>query len=635
MLQKILFRTIYLPFFFSFVFLQQANGQYPDPLVKINGSIGSFEIQKPAKGFVPLNFDIAKNYSEGTLSQKPFYKKPVPVEFVSQKLLIRFKIYNEKEYTDSIYVFPGLFFNAVSLYKIENDRAIPLPSVLPPIKDSISFRRIMLEPKDTMTLLIECVQARTYTNQAEVKIIEAGYVKAFLLEYHDRKKYISLFTFVFCGLLMMMVLFSMANFLQGGNSEFLYYAGYALFLSIMLFTKQYYYNRPVVQNFLFETFLDFILQGIGIIFFMAFMLRFLETKTNFPFLHKIYLGGIVFLVGSLALYTFIHFSSIDYYWEHFLENIVIKNVLIGLIVVFLIYAFINRRYKLMRYLFWGNLLFLFCSMLSLVILLQSKPLSLPGILKDGLVYYQLGLFFELIFFLMGLIYKNRMQLIEQTRERERLKIENERKELEKQMAVMQAHQEERERISADIHDELGSGMTTIRLMSEIAKNKMKGEIPVEIEKISGSANEVLNKMNAIIWSMNSSNDTLDSLVSYIRSYATEFFDGTHINCNISTPEKVSTIEINGDKRRNIFLCVKESLNNIIKHAAATEVNISMETNHHFVIIIKDNGIGIQEEKISRFGNGLKNIARRMRTIGGEYTIKNIGGTETKLILPLY
>jgi signal transduction histidine kinase len=215
-----------------------------------------------------------------------------------------------------------------------------------------------------------------------------------------------------------------------------------------------------------------------------------------------------------------------------------------------------------------------------------------------------------------------------------LKLENERKELEKQVAVMQAHQEERERISADIHDELGSGMTTIRLMSEIAKNKMKENIPVEIEKISNSANEVLNKMNAIIWSMNSSNDTLDSLVSYIRAYATEFFDSTPIDCKVNMPGVIPNKDLSGDKRRNIFLCVKETLNNVLKHSKASKVNIDITTDGILKVDITDNGVGIDHEKLRRFGNGLKNIERRMKSIGGSYKIINNNGTETKLELPL-
>ena len=71
---------------------------------------------------------------------------------------------------------------------------------------------------------------------------------------------------------------------------------------------------------------------------------------------------------------------------------------------------------------------------------------------------------------------------------------------------------------------------------KIAFEEMKESTPVEIEKISRSADEVLNKMNAIIWSMNSGNDTLDILVSYIRAYATEYFENTPVNCRVITGE---------------------------------------------------------------------------------------------------
>ena len=305
-----------------------------------------------------------------------------------------------------------------------------------------------------------------------------------------------------------------------------------------------------------------------------------------------------------------------------------------MIIVFLVYALKNWHHKLLRYLFWGNLLYLVFSFLSLSSILVGRKFQFPGIFNNSLILYELGLLIELVFFLMGLTYKNRTQLIEQTTERERLKMENERKELEKQVAVMQAHQEERERISADIHDELGSGMTTIRLMSEIAKNKMKENVPVEIEKISNSANEVLNKMNAIVWSMNSSNDSLDSLISYIRAYTYEFFDGTPIECKVKMPDTIPFHEISGDKRRNVFLCVKESLNNVLKHSKASRINIDIDVNHALKIKIADNGVGIEQEKIRRFGNGLKNIERRMKGIGGSYVISNHNGTETNLELPL-
>src|SRR5436190_16807451 len=304
-------------------------------------------------------------------------------------------------------------------------------------------------------------------------------------------------------------------------------------------------------------------------------------------------------------------------------------------VIFLFYCLKFWKDILLRYLFWGNLLYFFFAVCSqLLILLGHVPGSLPAIFTSSLFYYELGLFLELVFFLAGLSYKNRRQIIEQTKERERLKMENERKEFEKQMAVLTAQQEERNRISTDMHDELGSGMTHIRLMSEIAKNKMKQNTPSEIEKISQSADDVLNKMNAIIWSMNSKNDSLGNLISYIRAYAIEYLEGTFVKCKVNIPDSIPEKELSGDKRRNIFLCVKETLNNMLKHSRATEIMIDISADGMLFIRITDNGMGIDLTQIRQFGNGLQNIDRRMKSIGGKFEIRNNNGTESIFALPL-
>ena len=624
-------------FLFVFIFFIAANNafcQYRDTLITLNWDSDKYSLKGIPAGFVPRSFNVETNYDANILSRDPLKITHVTASNASKKLLARFSVANNSDALDSLYFFPDLYFDNVILYKVENNKATALPVIAPAIRDSISYRLFSVSPHDTLTILAECYPLRTYTSSFYPYIFRQNYIEPFEAKLQTEHADVRLFTYVFCGLFLMMILFSLANFLQGRNREFLYYAGFAFFLGLMLFTKQFYYNRSTESNFFFESYMDFVLQILGISFYMAFMIRFLETKRNFPFLHKLYTGGIIFLAAVILLYSYIHYSSIDYYWENFLENIITKNILVIMIVVFLVYAVKNWQHKLLRYLFWGNLLYLFFSLLSLLSILGGHKLRLPGILNSSLILYEIGLLIELIFFLMGLTYKNRTQLIEQTTERERLKMENERKELEKQVAVMQAHQEERERISADIHDELGSGMTTIRLMSEIAKNKMKENIPIEIEKISNSANEVLNKMNAIVWSMNSSNDTLDSLISYIRAYTIEFFDGTQIECKVNMPEEIPFYEISGDKRRNIFLCVKESLNNVLKHSKASRIKIDIEVNHKLKIKIADNGVGIEQEKIRRFGNGLKNIERRMKGIGGSYTIANNNGSETKLELSL-
>jgi signal transduction histidine kinase len=242
----------------------------------------------------------------------------------------------------------------------------------------------------------------------------------------------------------------------------------------------------------------------------------------------------------------------------------------------------------------------------------------------------MGVTFELIFFLAALAFKNRNYIIERTEERERLKLENERKEFEKQMAVLAAQQEERNRISADMHDELGSGVTAIRLMSELVKAKMKNNTLPEIDKISSSANDLIGKMNTIIWTMKSSNDSIDNLVAYTRAYALEYFENTGINCHFHYPDSIPVLEMNGEKRRNIFLCVKEALNNIVKHAKATEVWINFDIDKQLAITIKDNGVGINLDKLREFGNGLHNMKKRMENIEGSFEMLNKQGTTTIL-----
>jgi len=141
-------------------------------------------------------------------------------------------------------------------------------------------------------------------------------------------------------------------------------------------------------------------------------------------------------------------------------------------------------------------------------------------------------------------------------------------------------------------------------------------------------------MNAIIWSMNSGNDTLDNLISYVRSYSLEYFENTPIECKVNTPETIPDKELTGDKRRNVFLCVKETLNNAWKHSGASIIIIDVSINHNLVIKISDNGKGIDMQNLRQFGNGLKNIARRMESIGGSFTIKSERGAVTTLELPL-
>jgi signal transduction histidine kinase len=127
--------------------------------------------------------------------------------------------------------------------------------------------------------------------------------------------------------------------------------------------------------------------------------------------------------------------------------------------------------------------------------------------------------------------------------------------------------------------------------------------------------------------MSSSNDSLGNMIAYIRSYSLEYFEDTGINCHITIPENLPNVVVSGTIRRNVFLVVKESLNNIVKHSGATEVHITLaKVPDGLKLFIQDNGKGIDFEKLRQFGNGLKNMKKRMNDLGIDFKIENSNGT---------
>lgn len=212
--------------------------------------------------------------------------------------------------------------------------------------------------------------------------------------------------------------------------------------------------------------------------------------------------------------------------------------------------------------------------------------------------------------------------------------------LQKQKIVLekkQAVEKERTRIATDIHDDLGSGLSRIRYLGETIrlKTSQQQDIIPDIEKISEFSDEMVDKMNEIVWALNEKNDTLAALLYYIRSFTVEYLSGNKINCKINIPETIPPKIINGETRRNIFLSVKESLHNIVKHAQATEAQLEVALDKYISIVIRDNGCGIQWDQVRPFSNGISNIRKRMDEVKGTVLFHSNGGTEVLLKIPIY
>ena len=371
------------------------------------------------------------------------------------------------------------------------------------------------------------------------------------------------------------------------------------------------------------SYFDLFLLVIGTLFYISFTRSFLNAPVKYRSLDKFLKNGQRLIFFLLIVYTCLNFFTNWFMLQDLLENIMKFFFLV--IGVFFIILALRERNKLLNYIAAGNAALVLFSATSLGMIWWGQETSF--LFSSALFYYYTGIAIELMFFLLGLTYKNRSELIERTKEQEALKVVAEKKEYETQIAVMKAQEGERNRISADMHDDLGAGMTTIRLYSELARDKLGNLSIPEIDKISSSANELLTKMNAIIWSMTSSNDTLGNLTAYIRSYALEYFENTGIDCRISIPEDLPNIEVIGEIRRNVFLVMKEALNNIVKHSRASLVTITLQrVTDGLILFIQDNGIGIKFDEIRQFSNGLSNMKKRMKDVEIDFNIENNNGT---------
>lgn len=204
-----------------------------------------------------------------------------------------------------------------------------------------------------------------------------------------------------------------------------------------------------------------------------------------------------------------------------------------------------------------------------------------------------------------------------------------------QMEKEQAVEKERNRISRDMHDDLGSGLTKIAILSEVVKKQLNEpeKARQQLENISESSRELVDNLQDIIWVLNPRNDTVESLASYIREYALKFFDPFKIDTHFIYPDKFPEIKLSEETRRNIFLTVKEGFNNIVKHAWCNTVCLKTEINHNSITMtVRDDGKGFDIGLTRKFGNGLINMKNRMEQIGGSYTIisETGKGTEIKL-----
>ncbi|HEX3719024.1 MAG TPA: sensor histidine kinase [Verrucomicrobiae bacterium] len=194
---------------------------------------------------------------------------------------------------------------------------------------------------------------------------------------------------------------------------------------------------------------------------------------------------------------------------------------------------------------------------------------------------------------------------------------------------------ERARIARDIHDELGASLTKIQKLADVMKQNGKGvenlgELP---EVISETACDSIRAMDEIVWAVNPRNDTLKELADYLVYFTEDFLRQTGIACTLDVPLKLPDFPVAAEVRHNLYMVVKEALNNAVKHAAASQIKFGLDfSGDRLTLFIQDNGRGFCRDEIKRAGNGLENMQKRLSAIGGTLALQSTPDTGTSLLL---
>jgi signal transduction histidine kinase len=191
--------------------------------------------------------------------------------------------------------------------------------------------------------------------------------------------------------------------------------------------------------------------------------------------------------------------------------------------------------------------------------------------------------------------------------------------LKKQLDELKREREmdqETQRISREMHDDIGAGLTQIIMMSESAKHKKAETGNRELEDIADTSRRLVNSMSEIIWSLNPENKTLEQLFAYLREQLHKQLEYSGIPYTLDLPEGYGSILLRNEQRRNILLVTKEIVNNAVKYSTASSISVAAKVDGQWIsFTVSDNGRGFDRSQVSG-GNGLRNIRHRVEELGG-------------------
>lgn len=419
---------------------------------------------------------------------------------------------------------------------------------------------------------------------------------------------------IYLGIMVVMAIFNFFIFFTVRTRVYLYYVIY-----VLSFAFFFAYNRGFSHEFIWPNAVWFnrytpVFISSAISFSLLFANSFLNAKRYVPISHKI----TKVLIGLIIFILIAHWFGLG------AISIVLLNTIsfISVMYVLTIATYIWMKGSEEALFFLGAWSIMLVSALIFIMQL-SNILPSDSFSRNAL---QVGSALEVVLLSFALAHR----------------INKDRKEKEKYQAEvitqLQANDQMRNRIARDLHDDIGSTLSSIGILSQVVENQIErnpSSVKDLVHRISESSQKVQRSLSDIVWTTKQTEESLDSVVVKMKEFTAEMLEPKNIDYTFSVSD-LSRIQFSPLKQYNIYLVFKEAVNNSIKYALATELEIAIYfTEEYFTIIVKDNGIGFDEANVKQ-GNGLNNMKERAIAMNGSIQIltKPSKGTLIELKVPL-
>ena len=242
----------------------------------------------------------------------------------------------------------------------------------------------------------------------------------------------------------------------------------------------------------------------------------------------------------------------------------------------------------------------------------------------SIIYVLIAVNLNFLFFIISIIYKT--WTIQ--RQRDLFEFEQEKLLLKQRIDI-----------GNDLHDNLGSTLSSLHIYSSIAMrciDDSPSKVMENLKNISTVTNTIMNQINDVIWSISPKNTNVSLLSSRIKDYFIDIFDSSNIICNYNVDQNAEFLITGIKARKNMLLIIKESINNAIKYSKCDLIKLTIiKENQNIKLAIEDNGIGIGKPDFSK-GNGLTNLKSRTDELNGYFFVKNIhpNGTLIECLFPI-